>query len=62
MQAQRKIKFWEWTILVIWFACFIASLEFFRFKFGLHRIGIFFLVIGISIMWLFRRLSKPKSS
>jgi len=62
MQAQRKMNMRQWIFLVAWYACFIASLQFFRFKFGLNRIAAFFVVIGIPIMWFLGKLAKPKSN
>ena len=60
MQAQRKMNMWQWFFAVAWYACFIASVQFFRFKFGLNRIAVFFVVIGIPLMWLLGKLAKPK--
>jgi hypothetical protein len=36
----------QWIFLAVWFAGYIAALQFLRFKFGLIQISAFFLVIG----------------
>jgi len=53
---------WRWIFLVAWYASFIASLQFFRFKFGVNTIAIFFVVTAIPFLWLLGRLAKPKSN
>jgi len=44
--------------VAIWFAAYIATLEFFRFKFGLLKISAAFVLIGIPLMLLFDRTKK----
>ena len=47
-------------VLVIWYACYMIAMAFFRFKFGAFGITAFFLVVGIPLMFLLGRTSTPK--
>jgi hypothetical protein len=50
-----------WTALAIWYVAYIATLEFFRFKFGLYKISLAYLLIGTPLVWLLSRPRKAKS-
>ena len=52
----------QWIVLAVGFACYIATLQFFRFKFGLFPISIAFAVVGIPLMLLIGRPTKPNSN
>jgi len=45
--AKGKMKMKQWIVFGVWIAAFIATLQFFRFKFGLFEIVAVYLVIGI---------------
>ena len=49
-------------LMTIWLVCYIASLELFRFKFGMHKISMFYLFMGVPVMLLFAWPGKPKSN
>ena len=49
----------QWAFLIVWFIAYIATLEFFRFKFGLFQITGFFLVIGLLLTRLFENKQNP---
>jgi hypothetical protein len=49
----------QWIILTIWFTCYISALTFLRFRFGVLEISCVALVVGVPIMLLFARQSKP---
>jgi hypothetical protein len=50
-----KMRQWIWfgIYFVIWFLAFNLTEQFFRFKFGLNRIALFYLLIGLAILLLF---------
>jgi hypothetical protein len=48
-----------WIVLAIWYACYVACLQFFRFRFGLFPISSAFLIIGILAMIIFAGGRKP---
>ena len=56
-----NVKARQWIILAVWFACFIATLQFYRFKFGVNAIGAAYLIIGIPVMLIFNKWPKAKS-
>jgi hypothetical protein len=51
-----------WIMLSIWYVSYVATLQFFRFKFGLLHISAAFVVIGVPLMYLVDRLTKPNSN
>jgi hypothetical protein len=55
------VKKQQWITFAVWFVLYIASLQFFRFKFGLNKIAAVFLVIGVLAMLLISRPWKAKS-
>jgi hypothetical protein len=55
----KSAKVRKQIVFAVWFVCFISALEFFRFKFGLFRIGFAFMIVGIPVMWFF---SHPKKT
>jgi len=57
--AKGKMKMKQWIVFGVWIAAFIATLQFFRFKFGLFEIVAVYLVIGIPLMLLTRKPKKP---
>ena len=48
-------------LLVVWFACYLIAMQFFRFKFGANEISAVFAVVGIPVIWFFGRPSKSNS-
>lgn len=59
-----KMKHWkkkQWIFMVVWCVTYVATLQFFRFKFGLFEITGAFVAIGLLLTWLLGRSSKPKS-
>jgi hypothetical protein len=46
-------------LMGIWYVAYMATLEFFRFRFGLLQISAFYLLVGVPLVWLF---SRPKNS
>lgn len=65
LNTTRKMKKWtkkRLLLMVIWYCCYIASLQFFRLKFGLYHISIAFLIIGIAVVLIFGGSKKPESN
>jgi hypothetical protein len=60
MKNKRNRKIW--IIFSIWYVSYVATLQFFRFKFGLLHISAAFAVIGIPLMYFVDRLTKPNSN
>ncbi len=54
MQRQPMAKR-QLILLGAWCVCYIAALEFFRFRFGLFPISAAFIVIGFAVMFFFGR-------
>jgi hypothetical protein len=50
----------QWVALAIWFVCYTATLQFFRFKFGLFQISAAYMIIGILYNWIFRGWLKGR--
>jgi hypothetical protein len=51
----------QWIILAVWFACDIATVQFYRFKFGLNRIMLAYVIIGIPVVLIFSKWPKTKA-
>jgi len=45
--------------MVIWYLLYMAAMEFFRFKFGIFKISLAFLLIGLPLVYF---LSRPKKT
>jgi hypothetical protein len=50
-----------WIIWAVWFVAYIAAIQFFRFKFGIFKISAAIVIIGVLLMLLAERFSRPKS-
>ena len=57
-----RMKARQWICLAVWFALYLATLEFFRFRFGLFRISAVFLVSGILAIWSVGRIGKSAAT
>ena len=58
---KSKMKMRQWIVLGIWFAAYMAALQFYRFKFGLNKISAVFLLVGIPFMLLVSKWKKPNA-
>ena len=47
----------QWIVLAVWFVCYMAAMEFLRFKFGIFMISGVAVVVGIPLMLL---VGKPQ--
>lgn len=47
-KMNRKLLIFQ----IVWFVAFILTLQFYRFKFGIFKTGVTFVIIGILGAWL----------
>ncbi len=57
---KKKTK--EVIFMVVWFAFYIAAMQFLRFKFGIFAISAAWVIVGIPLFWLFQKLIKSNSN